>query len=61
MIKHLAQVIPVCNLLKENEQIYSLTKMNVKITILRDVMPCNLVEMYQRLGGACYPKFRIEE
>jgi len=36
-------------------------KMRGKITVFRDVILCSLVEMYQRVGGACYPKLRIQE
>ena len=60
-IKQLAQAIASCNLLKGSGEIFSFIKMRGKITVFKDVMPCSLVEMYQRLGGACYPKFRIQE
>jgi len=60
-IKQLAQAIESFNLLKGSGEIFSLMKMRGKITVFRDVMPCSLVEIYQRLGGACYPKFRIQE
>jgi hypothetical protein len=60
-VKQLAQANASCNLFKGSEEIFSLMKMRGKITVFRDVIPCSLVEMYQRVGGSCDPKLRIQE